>query len=169
MDAPKLYYGYASYLGFTDGHPSKCQDLYPKCPFTSEKMLHIYASDKSNHDNANQLRRELRKDDDEYQGFKGRFLDTDDKSIDKHLRYHESLTSYERKRRQARKQRVEYLQKRRQNIIDKRKNKEMGKEVSNIEQISNQKQEYNINGTLINSGNIVTSVNGNKTEDAKIK
>lgn len=154
MASPQLYYGYASYLGFEAGHPSKCRSHYPKCPFSSKKMLQIYTGngkafdttsrkDEENdgirggggdrldiayQDTLQDINKQLR------DSFQGRFLEVGARR----KRYNENLTNYERKRRQARKERVKYLIKRRQNIMQKRNGNNTNGLLDDLENIKSQ-------------------------------
>ncbi|XP_042873531.1 uncharacterized protein LOC122254099, partial [Penaeus japonicus] len=42
MDTPQLYYSYASFVGFSQGAPEKCQQMYAKCPYSAKKMMQVY-------------------------------------------------------------------------------------------------------------------------------
>ncbi|XP_063585917.1 uncharacterized protein LOC134763284 [Penaeus indicus] len=42
MDTPQLYYSYASFVGFSQGDPEKCQQMYSKCPYSAKKMMQVY-------------------------------------------------------------------------------------------------------------------------------
>ncbi|KAF2356151.1 hypothetical protein FHG87_013094 [Trinorchestia longiramus] len=116
MSVPTLYYGFASYLGFRAKTANECATLYPKCPFSSQEMLRIYSSEKRapGAESPRSLRPRKGKI---LTRFRDRNLDVDDgKST-----IMKTLTKYEIQRRNARKERVEYILKRRQNVLRRRR------------------------------------------------